>query len=210
MKCWSSSTSTVSEAAVDALAQRLRLTRLESHTSNGITMFRWRIPDGRPVPEVIRSLRGLALVGATELPLHSCEQRSPADRAAVGGRVPQGEHWQYALAKLRLPQAHALAKGEKVLVAVIDSGIDTRPSRARGHGRGQLRCAQVRREGACARHRCRGRHRRPCPADGCCPGGSYPRGSGVQRQGKRPPRRPPTASSRASTGRSPVARTSSI
>ena len=28
-------------------------------------------------------------------------------------------------AKLRLPQAHALAKGDKVLIAVIDSGIDT-------------------------------------------------------------------------------------
>ena len=36
-----------------------------------------------------------------------------------------GELEQYALAKLRLPQAHALAKGDKVLVAVIDSGIDT-------------------------------------------------------------------------------------
>jgi len=31
---------------------------------------------------------------------------------------------QYALGKLRLPQAHELAKGEKVLVAVIDSGVD--------------------------------------------------------------------------------------
>ncbi len=31
---------------------------------------------------------------------------------------------QYALAKLHLPQAHALAKGDDVRVAVIDSGID--------------------------------------------------------------------------------------
>jgi subtilisin family serine protease len=31
---------------------------------------------------------------------------------------------QYALAKLNVPQAHRLATGEKVLVAVIDSGID--------------------------------------------------------------------------------------
>ena len=29
------------------------------------------------------------------------------------------------MAKLRLPQAHELAKGEKVLIAVIDSGVDT-------------------------------------------------------------------------------------
>jgi subtilisin family serine protease len=32
---------------------------------------------------------------------------------------------QYALAKLRVPQAHGLATGNKVLIAVIDSGIDT-------------------------------------------------------------------------------------
>jgi subtilisin family serine protease len=33
---------------------------------------------------------------------------------------------QYANAKLRLPQAHTLAHGANVTVAVIDSGIDVR------------------------------------------------------------------------------------
>ena len=44
---------------------------------------------------------------------------SPSEQA-----VPEGPR-QYALDKLRLPQAHALAKGDKVLIAVIDSVIDT-------------------------------------------------------------------------------------
>src|SRR6202011_566997 len=36
----------------------------------------------------------------------------------------EGDPAQYALAKLRLPQAHTLAHGANVTVAVIDSGID--------------------------------------------------------------------------------------
>jgi subtilisin family serine protease len=38
----------------------------------------------------------------------------------------EGDPAQYALAKLRLPEAHTLSHGANVLVAVIDSGIDTR------------------------------------------------------------------------------------
>ena len=63
--------------------------------------------------------------GVTQLPLTSCSnsRRSatrPSPRSVAA--IPA----QYALAKLRLPEAHALAKGEKVLIALIDSGIDTR------------------------------------------------------------------------------------
>jgi subtilisin family serine protease len=38
----------------------------------------------------------------------------------------EGDPAQYALAKLRLPQAHTLAHGTNVTVAVIDSGIDVK------------------------------------------------------------------------------------
>jgi subtilisin family serine protease len=48
------------------------------------------------------------------------EQPTAAEKLAAS----EGDPGQYALAKLHLPQAHALAKGEKVLVAVIDSAID--------------------------------------------------------------------------------------
>jgi subtilisin family serine protease len=45
--------------------------------------------------------------------------------AAAAGALPAaGDPAQYALAKLRLNEAHRLATGDKVLVAVIDSGID--------------------------------------------------------------------------------------
>ncbi|MES1155091.1 MAG: S8 family serine peptidase, partial [Pseudorhodoplanes sp.] len=38
---------------------------------------------------------------------------------------PEGDPAQYTLGKLRLPLAHGLSKGDRVLVAVIDSGVDT-------------------------------------------------------------------------------------
>ena len=44
--------------------------------------------------------------------------------AAAGALPAAGDPAQYALAKLRLNEAHTLATGDKVLVAVIDSGID--------------------------------------------------------------------------------------
>src|SRR6202011_3207406 len=40
--------------------------------------------------------------------------------------LTEGDPAQYAIAKLRLPQAHTLAHGANVTVAVIDSGIDAK------------------------------------------------------------------------------------
>ena len=48
--------------------------------------------------------------------------------------VIEGDPAQYALAKLRLPQAHTLAHGANVTVAVIDFGIDVKhPELADAH-----------------------------------------------------------------------------
>jgi subtilisin family serine protease len=108
----------LSPQAVDALARRHRLTRLESQSFDltGTTMFRWSIPDGRPVREVIRQLAGDRSVRTVQ-PNYQYQLQEAAPR-------PYGDPAQYALGKLRLPEAHGLAKGEAVLVAVIDSGID--------------------------------------------------------------------------------------
>jgi subtilisin family serine protease len=115
---------TTSDAAIDALARKLNLNRVESFVSGGVKLFRWKIPDQRSVPTVIRSLRAEGIVLAAQPNHLFLVQQQPAIKepaVAVNG----GEPAQYALAKLRLPQAHALAKGDKVLIAVIDSAIDT-------------------------------------------------------------------------------------
>jgi len=118
--------STVPTVAVDALARRMRLDRLESFDADGVTMFRWRIPDRRSVPAIIRSLEGERVVVAAQpnYLYRLQDQRGSNDQSQAPVSPAEGDPDQYALVKLRLPQAHALAKGDNVLVAVIDSGID--------------------------------------------------------------------------------------
>ncbi|HEY1309762.1 MAG TPA: S8 family serine peptidase [Pseudolabrys sp.] len=111
---------TVSPAQIDALQTRFRLTRLESQTFqlSGTTLYRWRVPSGISVPRAVQALQGDARVTSVQPNyLFTMQQGEPA--------APQeGDAAQYELAKLHLPQAHTLAKGDKILIAVIDSGVD--------------------------------------------------------------------------------------
>jgi subtilisin family serine protease len=108
--------STITTPAFDAIAQRNRLTRLElrEFSITGRRIARVRINDGRAVANVIRSLQAEAgIAGAHPNYLFALDQGSgPADPT------------QYAYAKLHLSQAHALAKGDRIRVAVVDSMID--------------------------------------------------------------------------------------
>jgi hypothetical protein len=116
--------STMTPDAIDAFARRMRLTRVESYSANGVTTFRWKIPDPgrRPVPTVLRALEAQSIVIAAQPNyVYRVQEQQTASAAPTAG---EGDPGQYALAKLRLPQAHALAKGDKVLVAVIDSAVD--------------------------------------------------------------------------------------
>ncbi|ARQ00878.1 S8 family serine peptidase [Pseudorhodoplanes sinuspersici] len=102
---------------VDALARRHGLNREESQSFDlsGTTMFRWTIPDGRNVNTVIRRLETDSSILSVQPNYRYTLQQSKT-----------GDGIQYAVEKLRLPRAHELAQGERVLVAVIDSGIDAK------------------------------------------------------------------------------------
>ncbi len=71
---------------IDALQRRHRLTRLESQTMqlSGTTLYRWRIPDRRSVPAVIRQLEADGLVASAQpnylYSLQQSERRSRAIR----------------------------------------------------------------------------------------------------------------------------------
>ncbi len=112
---------TVSPAQINALQTRFRLTRLESQTFQltGTTIYRWRVPRDISVPRAVQAIEGDARVASAQPNYLFTLQQSEAAAAVVAG-----DPAQYGLAKLRLPQAHDLAKGDNVLVAVIDSGID--------------------------------------------------------------------------------------
>ena len=105
---------------ITALQRRFRLQRIESHrfALSGTTFYRWRIPDRRSVPAVIRSLEQDRLVASAQPNYLYVLQQTETQTASEGNAA------QYALAKLHLPQAHQLAKGDDVRVAVIDSAID--------------------------------------------------------------------------------------
>jgi hypothetical protein len=107
----------VSEAQLNAIAARHAMTRMESQTFRltGRRLFRWRIDGGTSVPDMIRSVAGENLVAGAQANLLFRMAQDP---------LPQMNSDQYAPERLHLPEAHKLATGDRVLVAVIDSGID--------------------------------------------------------------------------------------
>jgi subtilisin family serine protease len=114
--------------ALDDIARRHRLTRVDrrSITLTGRSVELLRIPDGRAVRNVIQSLAGDPRIASAQPNYLFALQQMPA--AAPNLRISSadaGDPAQYAVAKLHLPEAHRLATGDRVLVAVIDSAIDT-------------------------------------------------------------------------------------
>lgn len=107
----------VPTTTLDAIAARHRMTRLETRTFRltGRTLHRWRLDGGGTVPDMIRGMSGERLVAGAQ-PLYLFELAQ--DTAAL----VNGD--QYAPEKLGLTDAHRLATGNRVLVAVIDSGVD--------------------------------------------------------------------------------------
>ncbi len=109
------------DAEADAIARRHRLTRVQSQNFPlvGSTMYRWRIPDNRSVNAVVRELVADNIIKSAQPNFRFRLQQQQQVIAPV-----EGDPAQYALAKLRLPEAHTLARGDNVTIAVIDSGID--------------------------------------------------------------------------------------
>ena len=113
--------------AITALVQRHRLDLVDQLASSltGTRLLLLRIPDGRTVDFEVRVLGADAEVMSAQ-PNYQFALQARA-RAA-----PSDDSLQYALAKLRLPQAHALAKGDNVLIGMIDSAVDTANPELRG------------------------------------------------------------------------------
>ena len=108
----------MSEEQVRALARRHGLELVESQNFPliGATIGLFRITNGRPL-EVAR--RDFAADGSVRGVQFNWRYRLQDTRP-----LSEGDPAQYALSKLRLPQAHRLAHGMNVTIAVIDSGID--------------------------------------------------------------------------------------
>jgi Subtilase family len=111
--------SSLTDTQADALARRHGLARLQSQNFPllGATIGLFRITDSRSVETVRGEL-------ANDPDFRLVQQNFRYLLQDQKAALTEGDPAQYALAKLRLPEAHTLAHGVNVLVAVIDSGID--------------------------------------------------------------------------------------
>jgi Subtilase family len=110
----------LSDAQADELARRHGLERLQSQNFPliGGTIGLFRIVDRRAAETVSRELAADANVRSVQPNFRYVLQDQKAALTA-------GDPGQYAVAELRLPEAHQLADGANI-IAVIDSGIDVK------------------------------------------------------------------------------------
>jgi Subtilase family len=108
----------VSTATLDAIAARHQMARLETVDIRltGRRLHRWRLDGGGSVADMIRAVSRTepAVAGMQAQFLFTLAQSPPAQLNAD----------QYAPQKLNLAEAHRLATGNRVLIAVIDSEVD--------------------------------------------------------------------------------------
>jgi hypothetical protein len=120
--------------AIDQMARRYDLTRIESQNFPliGSSLYRWRIGGNGTVSNVIRALGKENIVAGVQpnyiFTLQEDAAKTSADKASnaktsVGA---QGDAAQYVLGELQIEEAHQIATGKNVLVAVIDSEIDAK------------------------------------------------------------------------------------
>jgi subtilisin family serine protease len=116
-----------SEAQADEIARRHGLRRVQSQNFPliGATIGLFRITDRRSVDVVSREFATEASVRSVQPNFRYLLQEQ---KAALG----EGDPLQYVLAKMRLPEAHKLAHGSGVKVAVIDAAIDVRHPELKG------------------------------------------------------------------------------
>jgi subtilisin family serine protease len=116
--------SSASSQSIDQIARRHRLTQLESQSLPliGATLYRLHILGGRSVQGVVGSLRNEQIVTRAQ-PNYVFALQEEALKTSADA---QGDASQYVLDKLQIKQAHQIATGKGVLVAVIDSEIDAK------------------------------------------------------------------------------------
>jgi subtilisin family serine protease len=110
--------------AINQVATRYGLTALETQNFAliGTSLYRWRIGGGRSVANVIQALGNENAVASVQPNyLFTLQDETANPPAAM-----QGDPAQYVLEKLQVAEAQKIATGKDVLVAVIDSAIDTK------------------------------------------------------------------------------------
>jgi len=112
-------------AYLAAFARQLEVTQLESQTFGltGRTLQRWRIDGTRSVANTLRALTRFNKITFGQANFtYQGQQGAPASTRESAADATSA---QYVVSKLRLLEAHRISGGDNVLVAVLDSKIDT-------------------------------------------------------------------------------------
>jgi len=110
---------------LDAISRSLQLTPQETQTFalTGRTLQRWRIDGARSVPDTLRALSRFGRISSAQANFsYLGQQGAPASTQQA---APNSAAAQYVVSKLHLLEAHRITSGDDVLVAVLDSQIDT-------------------------------------------------------------------------------------
>ena len=106
-----------------SINSRRRYDLTQAETQNfpliGTSLYRWRIGGNRTVTSVINAAGSENIVASVQPNYYFTLQ----DEAAA---VTRGDASQYVLRELQIDKAHEIATGKDVLIAVIDSEIDTK------------------------------------------------------------------------------------
>ncbi|KAA5602891.1 S8 family serine peptidase [Blastochloris sulfoviridis] len=117
----------VTPAQIAAIERRLKLVRLseESFVLAGRTIYRYRLPDGVRLPAVLAALSRERRVASAQPNYRFSTPRATFKLASSGTAAATIDpSLLYAPRALRLAEAHQMARGDRVLVAVIDSAVD--------------------------------------------------------------------------------------
>ena len=111
-----------SPQTINRIARRLDLTQLETKSFPliGATLYRWRVGGGRSALSAVSALENQGAVASVQ-PNYMFSLQEDAAQTSGG---TQGDPAQYVLSKLQIDQAHQIATGKDVPVAVIDLEID--------------------------------------------------------------------------------------
>jgi subtilisin family serine protease len=124
--------SSASPQVRNALTRNLQLTPLDvqTFTLTGRTIERWRIDGTRSAPDTLRLIArnypGVSAGQANFVYVGAQSQAQAQSQPAVkADPTPNAGAEQYVIRKLHLLEAHRINSGDDVLVAVIDSKIDS-------------------------------------------------------------------------------------
>ncbi len=115
--------------SIGQIARRYNLIQLEAQSLPliGTTLYRWRVGGRRSLADVVGTLENERIIVSAQ-PNYIFTLQD----AATNSSNTRAEAAQYVLGKLLIAQAHQIATGKGVLIAVIDSEIDAKNSNLDG------------------------------------------------------------------------------